>query len=1056
MKETNNYIRFLLFSCILFVIISIGTFMAYIFSARQINRSYVEQQLAVAGESINLQLEREISSELSLITKLGYSPIVREYFLSPDDPVLRMYAIAELDQFQQHSSEGLVFWISDIDKLFYATGTEPFLFDPDNPENYWYNMTLYETEDYNFNINYNNDLEVINLWINVPVYAYTDDNSRKPVGMLGTGLNLTKITQIVDSALQEHSRNITAYLFNQFQEITIATDFDLILNKVLIEDHLRYGGSEAIRVVESIIDDRGQNYIYGDYMYRVCSISAIKDWNIVLHYPLPGILALNQPMNVVFFGMMFLIILLFIIMNIFVARSEHATREQKRISSRIEAIISSLPGMVYEHLNNFPDFTLTYVSEGSKTLIGYEPRELIGGPNKFMAMVHPDDMKSIAEMSAQTINVGQPWEHAYRIIMQDGSIKWVLDRMTILKGNNNDTSDLIEGYMFDITEQKQLEIENAARLETAANEALELSRAKSDFLARMSHEIRTPMNAIIGIAQIQLQKDDLSRDYALALEKIYSSGSGLLGIINDILDLSKIETGKMEINPVEYDLSSLINDTVQLNIVRIESKPIEFILEIDQTLPSKLIGDELRIKQILNNLLSNAFKYTEKGYIKLKIKHTVIEEDIILWFTVEDTGQGMMPQDCQRLFSQDYLRFNLGANRTTEGTGIGLNITNNLIELMEGTIAVESEYRKGSIFTVSIKQKIVNYEAIGAELAHQLCNFTFSGEKQYASLKILREPMPFGKVLIVDDVETNLYVAQGLMSPYGLEIETAINGYSAIEKVENGSSYDVIFMDHMMPHMDGIETTQKLRSMGYCGVIIALTANALAGNDVMFRQSGFDDFISKPIDVRQLNMLLNKFVRDRHSKENWEQVNSFSVNKKLLEIFCRDAEKAIITLQKLDLSSEIKLFITTVHAMKSALGNIGEKEKSQSAYDLENAGLEGNFEFINANIENFIYSLESLIKNIKSKFPNSKNYKNEDQEDIQKDFDFLKEQLKIIVTACEKYDDEIAYAALALLEDKKWPNETSKKLEEIRDTLFLHSDFEKASNFAKSMLENYL
>jgi len=354
MKKYYINKKFLAFSCILFLVISIVTFTTYVLAARQINRSYVEQQLTVAGESINLQLEREISSELSLITKLGYSPIIREYFMSPDDPVLRMYALAELDLFQQHSSEGLVFWISDNDKLFYATGTEPFLFDPDNPENYWYNMTLYETEDYNFNINYNNDLEVINLWINVPVFAFLDDDSQKPVGMLGTGLNLTKITQNVDSVYRERSRYITAFLFNQFGEITFAADFNLILNKILLEDHLGDAGAEAIRIADSIIDSRAQNYIYGDYMYRTGIISAIKDWNIVLSYPLPGILALNQPMNIVFFGMMFLIVLLFIIMNIFVARSEYATMEHKRISSRIEAIISSLSGMVYEHLNNSP------------------------------------------------------------------------------------------------------------------------------------------------------------------------------------------------------------------------------------------------------------------------------------------------------------------------------------------------------------------------------------------------------------------------------------------------------------------------------------------------------------------------------------------------------------------------------------------------------------------------------------------------------------------------------------------------------------------------------
>ncbi|MCL2069478.1 MAG: response regulator [Treponema sp.] len=404
-------------------------------------------------------------------------------------------------------------------------------------------------------------------------------------------------------------------------------------------------------------------------------------------------------------------------------------------------------------------------------------------------------------------------------------------------------------------------------LANARQEAEDASKAKSSFLATMSHEIRTPMNAITGIAQIQLQKNNLPEEYAQALEKIHRSSHSLLGIINDILDLSKIETGRMEITPVEYDVPSFIHDTVQLNMVRIGSKPIEIILDIDEKLPSKLIGDELRLKQILNNLLSNAIKYTEKGQVKLSVSHSANEKDVILRFTVEDTGQGMKSEDCGKLFSE-YTRFNIDSNRATEGTGIGLNITKNLVELMEGTIKAESEYGVGSRFTVTIRQQAVECEAIGAELAQQMRSFTLSREKQHAGLQILREPMPYGKVLIVDDVETNLYVAEGLMSAYDLQIETAISGFAAIEKVERGSTYDVIFMDHMMPQMDGIETTQKLRVMGYRGTIVALTANALAGNADMFKQNGFDDFISKPIDLRNLNSILNKFVRDSHSPKN--------------------------------------------------------------------------------------------------------------------------------------------------------------------------------------------
>ena len=392
------------------------------------------------------------------------------------------------------------------------------------------------------------------------------------------------------------------------------------------------------------------------------------------------------------------------------------------------------------------------------------------------------------------------------------------------------------------------------------------TRSKSEFLATMSHEIRTPLNAIIGIAQIQLQKGDLPVEYAAALEKINASGDNLLGIINDILDLSKIETGRMELHPAEYDVPRLLNDAVMLNVVRIGSKPIEFTLDIDEDLPSRLYGDELRLKQVLNNLLSNAIKYTRRGKVKLSVSHVPVGDDVILRFVIRDTGQGMKSEDKERLFSP-YLRFSAGINHATEGTGLGLNITQKLITMMEGTVAVESVYGKGSTFMVTAKQKAVECPPIGAEVAEKLRNFTFTDSRKAVTLKIGSEPMLHGRVLVVDDVETNLYVAKGLLSPYKLHIETAESGFEAIEKVEAamGGTYDIIFMDHMMPEMDGIETTQKLRERGYKGAIVALTANALVGNDEMFARHGFDGFISKPIDTLRLDAVLNQFIRRQQS-----------------------------------------------------------------------------------------------------------------------------------------------------------------------------------------------
>ena len=534
-------------------------------------------------------------------------------------------------------------------------------------------------------------------------------------------------------------------------------------------------------------------------------------------------------------------------------RLEAAEVEKTRMASRLEAIISNLPGMAYQCLYNSPEYTLTFVSEGSRDLLGYAPEDLVGGVNWYQEMLHPDDVPLIKRKCAETLDRGLLFEHTHRLVMKDGTIKWVMERSSVLERHPDGTPRLVEGYVFDITEQRRTETAELA------------SRAKSNFLAKMSHEIRTPLNAILGITQMQMLKEGLPEETATGLEKIHSAGTSLLGIINNILDLSKIEMGKMELNPVEYDLPALVYDAVQLNMVRIGSKPVRLELHMDESLPSRLIGDELRLTQILNNLLSNAIKYTDRGVVKLSVYHLPQGEDVTLRFTVEDTGQGMRPEDCQKLFSE-YLRLNVNANRAAEGAGLGLSITKSLVDMMEGAIKAESKFGQGSTFTVTVRQKAVKCVPLGAEVTKQLQSFTFSKDKARQQMQFTFEPMPYGKVLIVDDVRTNLYVAEVMLEPYHLNIETALSGFETIDKINSGHAYDIIFMDHMMPMMDGIETTQKLRGIGYDGPIIALTANALLGNDEMFRQHGFDGFISKPIDAGHLNATVNQFVRDRHRK----------------------------------------------------------------------------------------------------------------------------------------------------------------------------------------------
>jgi signal transduction histidine kinase/DNA-binding response OmpR family regulator len=413
-------------------------------------------------------------------------------------------------------------------------------------------------------------------------------------------------------------------------------------------------------------------------------------------------------------------------------------------------------------------------------------------------------------------------------------------------------------YSVDITE-----------LYNAKEQAVMANRVKSDFLAKMSHEIRSPMNAILGITEMQLEKEGLPPDVAEAMDRMHNSGYLLLNIINDILDLSKIESGKMELTPVNYDFASMLNDTVQLNLMRFDSKPIQFSLKVDENIPVRLHGDDLRIKQILNNIISNAFKYTESGTVEMSASAVVSSPDkpVMLVFRVSDTGYGMTQKQVDTLFD-DYSRFNAETNRQIEGTGLGMSITKHFIDMMHGDISVKSELGKGSVFTLWIPQGYVDSDVLGREgtdYLQQLHSGRQTHQKKASHIK--REYMPYGRVMVVDDMEPNLYVAKGLLAPYGLSIDTAANGPEAIEKIKGGQEYDIIFMDHYMPEMDGMEAVKIIRGLGYKRPIVALTANALVGQARVFLENGFDGFISKPIDIRQLDSVLNKLVRDKYPVE---------------------------------------------------------------------------------------------------------------------------------------------------------------------------------------------
>ena len=391
----------------------------------------------------------------------------------------------------------------------------------------------------------------------------------------------------------------------------------------------------------------------------------------------------------------------------------------------------------------------------------------------------------------------------------------------------------------------------------------EANRAKTRFLARMSHEIRTPITAVLGISEIQLHDPDIPPHIESAFTKIHDSGTLLLGIVNDILDFSKIESGKLPLVHEEYEMASMVSDATQLHFVYLEHKNIKFNVHVNSLLPRTFIGDQLRIRQIMNNLLSNAFKYTESGCVTLSLTYENKQDDtIVLVISIKDTGRGLSKDQLDSLKSNnEYIRFHEQENRSVGGTGLGISIVTSLVQMMGGHIDFSSEVNKGTDITVSIPQKIVGPEVLGKEAAESLQSFA-PGFGSMAK-KFNFEPMPYGSVLVVDDVDTNLFVAQGLLAFYELKIDTCESGKSAIDKIRQGNVYDIVFMDHMMPEMNGMEAMHILREMGYNHPIVALTANAIVGQAEEFMLAGFDDFVSKPIQTKRLNYVLNKFIRDK-------------------------------------------------------------------------------------------------------------------------------------------------------------------------------------------------
>lgn len=387
-------------------------------------------------------------------------------------------------------------------------------------------------------------------------------------------------------------------------------------------------------------------------------------------------------------------------------------------------------------------------------------------------------------------------------------------------------------------------------MEEKATEAEHANESKMLFLANMSHEIRTPMNAICGMAELILRDETLSEETRTNTENIQTAGKVLISIVNDILDYSKLESGNMEIIPVNYSFSGMIKDVLNMMSVRVDDKQVDIRADVQDGLPDSLIGDEIRLRQILFNLLSNAIKYTEKGYVILDVKGKEDTGFVDLTISVTDSGIGIKKEDLSKLFTS-FQQVDTRKIRNREGTGLGLAICKELLSLMGGDIEVESTYGVGSKFTIHISQKISDSSAVVEKFkTHE------EDEPQVVA--------PDAKVLVVDDNAVNLKVSQGLIRTFGITVDTCKSGRECLEILKDTKDYDIIFIDHMMPELDGIDTLNMIRSdpSEYMKKVplIALTANVVSGVREMFISEGFDDYVPKPIDMVWLNAILRKYL----------------------------------------------------------------------------------------------------------------------------------------------------------------------------------------------------
>ncbi|MBP5564322.1 MAG: response regulator [Lachnospiraceae bacterium] len=631
--------------------------------------------------------------------------------------------------------------------------------------------------------------------------------------------------------------------------------------------------------------------------------------------------------------------------------------------------------------------------------------------------------------------------------------------------------NLVAGEIYvlpDVTES----FNNSKELEKQKRIAEDANKAKSAFLANMSHEIRTPINSILGMDEMILRESQ-EEDVQKYATHIMTSGKTLISIVNDILDFTKVESGKMEITPTQYDLASAINDLVSIVRTRAEDKGLVLNVKVNDKIPSLLYGDEIRIKQCASNMLTNAVKYTNKGHIDVTFDFREADESsIYLIFRVKDTGIGMKEEDIERLFSP-FTRLEEKRNRTVEGAGLGMTITKQLLDLMGSKINVTSVYGEGSEFWFEIQQEIINAEPIGDYETRYKNEINHSGK--YRELF----HAPDASILVVDDTETNLAVIKSLLKKTQMKIDTVSSGKEAIEYFEK-NRYDIAFIDHMMPEMDGIETLAVMKTMegGWDTVFIALTANAVSGARERYLKEGFDDYISKPVDGLKLERIIKNYLPiDKVKEVDEEDVVEVSersdseIDKKILglrkipdlsvddgiincggeegylnviEIFHRTAATKADEIEESLKKGDIENYAIRVHALKSAARIVGAADLSHLAKQLEKAGKANELEFINENSDKLLEMYRELDDKL--------DFLNEQDEELPEiKPGSLKDAYNTMLEVSSIMDYGMMETVLKGLKKYRLPEEDSEIVQKVSDCL-LKLDWDGITDIVKARL----